>query len=186
MSDFSTYEFAVSQKNEGKWRMARLGLIALYVIWPLSILLVGMKFSVIAPLLAFIPISTWILVFMTWRRVAVDYEYALVSGTLTFSKVFGGRSRKKVFEMHLKNAVRIAPLASEAEVARATAYAPEREFMGASSLSAPDVYFMLFELCDAKTGEKRRAIYYFEATQKMLAICRYYNTSATVLSQVSR
>lgn len=186
MSDFSTYEFTASQKNEGKWRLARLGLIALYVIWPLSILLVGMKFSVIAPLLAFIPISTWILVFMTWRRVAVDYEYSLVSGTLTFAKVFGGRSRKKVFEMQLKNAVRIAPLASEAEVARATAYAPEREFMGASSLSAPDVYFMLFELCDPRTGEKRRAIYYFEATQKMLSICRYYNPSATVLSQVSR
>ena len=186
MNDYSIYEFAVAQKAEGKWRLARIALIAFYIIWPVSILLVGMKFSIIAPLLAFIPISTWIIIFITWRRVAIEYEYSLVSGTLTFAKIFGGRSRKKVFEMQLKNAVRIAPLAHDAEAARATAYAPERDFVGVSTMSAPDIYFMLFELFDPRTGEKRRAIYYFEATQKMLSICRYYNPSATVLSQVSR
>ena len=186
MHNFSTYEFTVSQKAEGKWLFYRIALIAFYVLYPICVLLVGMKFSVIAPLLAFIPISLWVIIFMTWRRVSVEYEYAVVSGTLTFTKVFGNRSRKKMFEMQLKNAVCIAPLGNEAEAAKAATYAPEREFMGVSSMSAPDIYFMLFELSDAKTGEKHRAIFYFEATQKMLSICRYYNTSATVLSQVSR
>jgi len=186
MNDFSSHEFAVAQKPEGKWLLARVALIAFYVIYPVGILLIGMKFSIIAPLLAFIPLSLWVIIFMTWRRVAVEYEYAVVSGTLTFTKVFGNRSRKKIFEMQIKNAVRIAPLGNESEAARAGAYAPEREFVGVSTMSAPDIYFMLFELSDSRTGEKRRAIFYFEATQKMLSICRYYNPSGTVLSQVSR
>ncbi len=186
MNELSTYEFAVSQKTEGKWALARIALITLYVLYPLGLLLVGMKFSIIAPLLAFIPLSLWVLIFITWRRVAVDYEYSIVSGTLSFTKIYGNRSRRKVFEMQLKNAVRIAPLENEGEATRATAYLPEREFVGVSTMSAPDIYFMLFELQDGKTGEKRRAIFYFEATQKMLSICRYYNPSGTVLSRVSR
>lgn len=186
MSDFSTHEFAVAQKTEGKWLLARIALIAFYVIYPLTLVLFGMKFSLIVPLLCFIPLSLWMIVFLTWRFVSVEYEYSVVSGTLTFSKIFGGRSRRKVFEMTIRDAVLIAPLSDESAAARGKAYAPEREFMGASSLSAPDVYFMLFELNDKKNGEKRRAIYYFQATQKMLSICHYYNPSATVLSAVSR
>ena len=186
MNEFSTYEFAVAQKNEGRWRAARVGLILLYIIYPVALLLIGMKFSFIAPLLAFIPLSLWLIVFITWRYISVDYEYSVTSGTLTFTKIFGNRSRRKVFEASLRDAVLIAPLADEAGAARGKAYGPEREFMGASSLTAPDIYFMLFELSDKKSGEKRRAVFYFEATQKMLSICRYYNPSGTVLSNVSR
>ena len=75
---------------------------------------------------------------------------------------------------------------SEEMAKKAAEYRPEIEFSGISSLSSPDVYFMLFELSESKTGEKRRAIFYFDATQKLLSICRYYNPTATVLSQVSR
>ena len=186
MNEFSTYEFAVSQKITGKWLAARVGLIAFYCLYPVIVLLFGMKYSFVAPLLAFIPISLWIIIFITWRYVSVDYEYSVTSGTLTFTKIYGNRSRRKIFEMKLKDAVRIAPLDLEIEAARATDYAPEREFVGVSSMSAPDIYIMLFELCDSKNGEKRRAISYFEATAKMLSVCRYYNPSGTVLSNTTR
>ncbi len=186
MNEFSTYEFAVSQKNEGKWRAARIGLILFYILYVLGIVFVGMKYSVIAPLLAFIPLSLWVIIFITWRRVSVDYEYSVTSGTLTFAKIYGNRSRRKIFEMNLRDAVRIAPLGDEEEAARGAAYHPEREFVGVSSMSAPDIYFILFELNDKKSGEKRRAIFYFEATSKMLSICRFYNAASTVLTQVSR
>ena len=186
MHEFSTYEFAVEQKTEGKWLAARIGLILFYIAYPVILLLFGMKFSFIAPLLAFIPLSLWVIIFITWRYVSVDYEYSVTSGTLTFTKIYGNRSRRKVFEMNIRDAVAIAPLADEAQAARAGAYRPEREFVGVSSMSAPDVYFMLFELSNKKSGEKRRAIFYFEATAKMLSLCRYYNPSGTVLSHVSR
>ena len=186
MNEFATYEFAVSQKIEGKWIAARVGLILFYVLYVLGILFLGMKYSIIAPLLAFIPLSLWVIIFITWRRVAVDYEYSVTSGILTFTKIYGNRSRRKIFEMSLRDAVRIAPLGDEGEAARGATYRPEREFVGVSTMRAPDIYFMLFELNDKRNGEKRRAIFYFEATAKMLSICRFYNASATVLTEVSR
>ena len=186
MHQFSSYEFAVSQKREGKWIAARVGLIVLYTLFALTVLLLGVKLRLIVPLLAFIPISIWILVFITWRYVQVDYEYSITSGVLSFTKIYGGRQRKRIFEMHLKDAVRIAPLADGDEAARGAAYRPEREFVGVSTMYAPDIYFMLFELDDRKNREKRRAIFYFEATAKALSICRFYNPSGTVMSEVSR
>ena len=186
MNEFATYEFAVSQKKEGKWRLYRALLLLFYVFYVLTILFIGMKYSFIAPLLAFIPLSLWVIVFITWRYVNVDYEYSVTSGILTFTKVYGNRQRRKIFEMALRDAVRIAPLGDEAEYARGTTYHPEREFSGVSSMRAPDIYFMLFELSDKKQGEKRRAIFYFEATAKMLSICRFYNPSGTVLTKTTR
>ncbi len=166
--------------------MARVGLILFYALYVLGILFLGMKYSLIAPLIAFIPISLWVIVFITWRRVAVDYEYSVTSGVLTFTKIFGNRARRKIFEMNIKDAVRIAPLGNADVASRGAAYRPEREFVGVSSMSAPDIYFMLFEVNDRKAREKRRAIFYFEATAKMLSVCRFYNPSGTVLTQVSR
>lgn len=186
MHEFSGYEFVVSQRREGKWILARICLVAFYTLFALTALLLGLQLRLIVPLLAFIPLSLWVLIFITWRYVQVDYEYALVSGTLTFTKIYGNRSRKRIFEMQLRDAVRIAPLADEQEAARGTAYAPEREFVGVSSMCAPDIYFMLFELEDKRSHEKRRAIFYFEATAKALSICRFYNASGTVMSPVSR
>ncbi len=185
MNEFSTYEFVVAQKNEGGWKLARIGMIALYVCFALGgalALAIGLN---IPQLVALIPVFTWMLVFFTWRYVSVEYEYSITSGELTFSKIFGNRSRRTVLKLMLRDAIKIAPLDSEEERKTASEYLPEREFWAISSQNAPDVYFILFEY-DAGRKEKRRAIFYFEATQKALQICRFYNPSATVLSKVSR
>lgn len=186
MNEFSTYEFVVRQKIEGKWRAARIALIALYILFPVTVLLLGMKASIIAPLLALIPISLWLIIFMTWRLVSVEYEYSITSGVLTFSKVFGGRSRRKILEITLHDAVRIAPLENKDEAARATKWRPEREYSAISSLRAPDIYFILFEDQASAKKERRRAIFYFEATERALQICRFYNPSGTVMTKPSR
>lgn len=186
MADFSTYEFVVKQKSEGKWILARLGLILLYIFYVIGLLILGLLTRIGVPLLALIPVTLCIIIFITWRYVSVEYEYSITSGVLTFTKIFGGRSRKKIFEVTLREAVRIAPLEDEEEAARAATYKPEKEFFGASSLRAPDLYFMLFELDAPKSKDKRRAVFYFEATQKALHICKYYNSSSTVVTKVSR
>ena len=41
MNEFTTYEHAVSQKIEGRWLAARIGLIFFYVCVALSMLLIG-------------------------------------------------------------------------------------------------------------------------------------------------
>ena len=185
MNEFSTYEFVVAQKNEGKWRLARFGMIAFYVGFVLGAALTGISLNILPPL-ALVPVFTWMLVFFTWRYVSVEYEYSITSGELTFSKIFGNRSRRTVLKLTLRDAIRIAPLENEAEVKKADSYLPEREFWAVSSQSAPDVYFILFEYSAGSGKEKRRAIFYFEATQKALQICRFYNPSATVITKVSR
>ncbi len=187
MNEFSTYEFAVTQKIEGKWLFARIGLIFFYAAYAVGLLLFGMRYSLIAPLLALIPITLWVIIFISWRYVAVDYEYSITSGVLTFSKIFGNRSRRTVLEIKLRDAVRIAPLDNAEHSARATAWHPEREYSAISSLKAADIYFILFEYENPRDRkEKRRAIFYFEATGKALQICRFYNPSATVMTKPSR
>ena len=186
MNEFSTYEFAVSQKIEGKWLLARIGLVFFYASYVVGLLLLGMRYSLIAPLLALIPITLWVIVFISWRYVDVDYEYSITSGVLTFSKIFGNRSRRTVLEIKLHDAVRIAPLDNAEHSARATAFHPEREYSAISSLKADDIYFILFEYEDPRSKEKRRAIFYFEATAKALRICRFYNPSGTVVTTTAR
>jgi hypothetical protein len=185
MNEFSTYEFVVSQKIEGAWRAARIGMITLYVFFVLGCFLAGIRFNILPPL-ALVPVFTWMLVFFTWRYVSVEYEYSITSGELTFSKIYGNRSRRTVLKLMLRDAIRIAPLDNEEEAKKANVYLPEREFSAISSQSAPDIYFILFEYASAAGKEKRRAIFYFEATQKALQICRFYNPSGTLVTKVSR
>ncbi len=181
MNEFSTYEFVVAQKSEGKWRLARIGMIALYVCFVVGCLFAGISFNVLPPL-ALVPVFTWMLIFFTWRYVSVEYEYSITSGELVFSKIFGNRSRRTVLKLMLRDAVRIAPLRNDEESVKALNFRPEREFSAISSLRAPDIYFILFEY----GKDKQHAILYFEATQKALQICRFYSPSATVMTKASR
>jgi hypothetical protein len=89
-------------------------------------------------------------------------------------------------KMRVRDASLIAPLDGDVYSAKATTYQPEKEFSAVSSMTAPDIYFMLFELEDPKSGKKSRAIFYFEATAGTLKICRFYNQAATVVTKVSR
>ena len=183
MNEFSTYEYTVKQKNEGKWIARRAGLIFLYAAFVFAWVVMGLATRILVPLLALIPVTTGMLIFATWRYVSVEYEYSITSGVFTLTKVFGGRSRKKVLEVALRNALLIAPLDDARSRATAEQYRPEREFHAISSLSSPDVYFMLFEYENKKEKEKRRAILYFEATEKALSVCRFYNKSATMVRE---
>lgn len=185
MSEFNSYEFVVEQAKEGKWKLLRIGMIALYVLYGAAWLVVGMV-SRLIPLVALAPVTLWIIVFFTWRYTSVEYEYSIQSGELTFSKIFGSRSRRTQMTMRVRDASLIAPLDGDVYSAKATAYQPEREFSAISSLKAPDIYFMLFELENPKTGGKKRAIFYFEATASALKTCRFYNQAATVVTKVSR
>ena len=183
MNEFSTYEYVVAQKTEGKWILARIALIAFYILFTATLLLVGFFTRIFVPLLAFSVIGVWLLVFVTWRYVCVEYEYSITSGTLTFCKIFGNRQRHRVMEFSLRDAVLIAPLGDEAQREKAEAYRPEQEFWGISSLSSPDVYVALFEYKEEGKKGTRRAVFYFEATQRALQICRFYNPSATVYTK---
>ncbi len=179
MQEFVTYEIARPQKIEGKWILARIALILFYVAFVTAILIAGFITRILWPLLALIPISLWVLIFITWRYVSVEHEYSATSGTLTYSKIYGNRSRRRVLDITLKDAVYIAPLSFSLHRDFAQHYQPEREFSAISSARSDNVWFILFELGAKTNKEKRRAIFYFEPDEKLLRICRYYNPSNT-------
>ncbi len=186
MNEFNTYEYTVAQKIEGKWKLARAGLITGYVLYVVILLFVGIFTRIIVPLLALIPVTLWMIVFCTWRYVKVEYEYSITSGIFTLSNVYGNRSRKKMLEIPIKDMTVVAPYNSEFPDQIADAdekiqrFAPEVEHKAVSSFDSPDVYYALYS--DKNTGE--RGIIWFEATEKALKIFKFYNSTAAVVSKV--
>ena len=71
---FTTYEYVVAQKAEGRFLLRKLLFLLLYVVYIVSLLLVGVITRIGIPLLALVPVTTWILVFFTWRYAKVEYE----------------------------------------------------------------------------------------------------------------
>ncbi|MBE6560041.1 MAG: hypothetical protein E7662_02845 [Ruminococcaceae bacterium] len=173
-------EYVVAQKSEGKWRVKRILAVCGYVffsIFWLGFMVGGLK---IWPLGMLTPILTWLLVFLTWRYVAVEYEYTMASGTVTFTHIYGRRSRKQIYECKIKDFTRIAPVSDP----YANDYAAKDieityDFRG--SQNTPDAYFATFTDAKGKKG-----VIFFEMTNKALKICRFYNPSATVMSTTLR
>lgn len=186
MNEFNTYEYVVAQKSEGKWKTRKILLIIGYIVFVAVVLVLGVFSRLLVPLLALTPIAVWILIFCTWRYVSVEYEYSITSGIFTLSNVYGGRSRKKLIEIPVKEFSTIAPynheLPETVEKAEQTIqrFAPQKEYIAISSHDSPDVYYALYT--DKETGEK--SIIWFEATDKALKIFRFYNAPATVVSKV--
>lgn len=177
MNEFSTYEFVVAQKHEGRTKLYRtlaiIGYILFFVAVAVALIAIHLPWMV-----AVLPIFEWMLIFFTWRYLSVEYEYSMTSGTVTFSYIYGGRSRKATLEMPIKDFQEIAPL-DDAAYTRLEARQIGTEYRFISSDSAPDMYYALFE----ENGEL--SVVLFEATQKALSILRFYNPN-TVVTKVSR
>jgi hypothetical protein len=179
MNEFSTYEYVVAQKSEGKYRWRKIGMILLYVFYVITFFTVGAATAILVPCIALIPVTTWILVFLTWRYVEIEYEYSITSGVLTFTKIYGGRTRKTVTEIKIKDASVIAPFSDRLQESRFEAFRASKVYSALSSLYAEDAYFMLY------VNEKNeRCAFAFEATAQALKICKFYNPAATIVKQV--
>lgn len=175
MEDQNLYEYVASPKKQPIFRMKRALMVLGYIVYVVALLIVGFTTRLLVPMMALVPLSTWILVWLTWRYVAVEYEYSLAGGFMTLNKIYGGRSRKKVAEIRIKDMSMIAPFDGD-YIKEAERYAPERTVDFTSDLQKPEVYFALYE-----TEDKRRGILYFEATDQALRILRYYNSQAVVI-----
>ena len=177
MNEFQTYEIMTHRKSEGIWIFKRIALILLYIAYVITVFTVGFMTRVIIPLLAFVPITTWILIFFTWRYTDVDYECSMTSGHLTFSKIFGSRSRKTVFEITIKSISLIAPYVADSKK-RIDRYSPEVIYDARSSQKAERQYFALFENANGK-----KSLLLFEPDDKTLKILKFYNSSALTIER---
>lgn len=169
-------EYAVTQKPEGKYRLRRLLLIALYILYPITFMVVCASIQ-LPMLIIFTPVTLWMLIFFTWRYVSVEHEYMIASGTITFVDIFGGRSRRVLFSCEIRDMMQIAPLTEESLQSFGDAEVIDLR----GSVKAEDGYF--FTIKD-KDGQKAAVL--FEATEKAVKILKYYNPVTVVSSTLRR
>ena len=178
-SDFtSTYEYTVEQKSEGKFKLIKLGLMVLYILYPVLLMTV-VFITQLFPLFALVVVTEWMLVYFTWKYAKPEYEYSVTSGRVTFSVIYGKRSRKEMLNFAIKDCLQIAPATEREWIERLELYAPELVYSALSTTESPDKYYAAFE-----NAEGKRCVFYFEATEKMLKLCRNYNSSHTVTTKV--
>lgn len=181
MEEFQVYEYVVAPKKEGKYLMKRLLMIGVYAVIVLALVALLISFPALTPVFALSLVFMCIIVFFTWRYVSVEFEYSIVSGEVTFSEIYGGRSRRKILSFRLKDCTMIAPAQDRMQKEKAELYGATRSYSALITPTSPDAYFATFE-----NEKKEKCIVYFEATEKALKICRFYNPAATVVTKVSR
>lgn len=174
------YEYTVAERKSAVLRLKKLTLIILYCLYAVGLFVLGATLRLVAPLIALVPVTLWMIIFFTWRYTQVEYEYSYFAGVLTVSRVLGGRSRKKLAEITLKGVTAVYRCDEEG-AERIEAFGEEKTVFAASSAEAEGLYAALW--CD-EDGKKHAL--YFEPTEKALKIIRYYNASAVARTLVSR
>lgn len=179
MNDSANYaEYVVAQKSEGTFRLKRILMVVFYVVFTGGVF-GALCAAKIFPVIALLPVLVWFVIWMTWRYVSVEHEYVIASGTMTFTDIYGNRSRKKLFEKKVKDMELIAPMTDEYAKEYADA---EIRHDWRGSVKSPDSYF--FTCRDDESGKK--TVVFFEATNKAIKIMRFYNSQATVMSDKLR
>lgn len=168
----SPYSYVVSEKMTPKLRMKKILLIALYILWGGGILIGGTALQLVAPLLAFVPISIWILVWLTWRYTQISYEYTFESGTLKVNRILGERSRRKITEVKIRDIENVY-LNTNDNSEKIDAFSADNKIFAASS----DNSEQLIAIC-WKDKNQKKIVLYLEANEKAIKIMRYYNSVA--------
>ena len=176
MTEFHEFDYTVTKKPEGIYRVKRILMIGFYVLFGI-VYFFGLAAAHFYPLMALIIFFEWMLVFFTWRYVSIEYKYSLVSGTMTFYEVYGGKKNKMMLEKKVKSFSEIRPLGDneKSELAKRT-FSKVYSFVRSDNEQS-NKYFAIFE--DDNAGE---CIVYFEATQKTLKILKYYNSNTEVIN----
>ena len=172
-SSGAPFEYDVAEANNKALKTKKLLFIVGYVLYGAIILGVGAMAKIILPLLCFIPLSLWIIVWLTWRFTQVEYEYSFFSGSLTVSRVLGNRTRKKLMEVRIQQFSAVFP-AEEANQSKVEAWGAQNTIFAASEANAENLWVALWE--DAESG--KRCALYFEPNEKAIKILKYYNASA--------
>lgn len=172
-SSGAPFEYTVAEANNKALKTKKILFIVGYILYAAIILGVGAMIKIILPLLCFIPLSLWIIVWLTWRFTQVEYEYSFFSGALTVSRVLGNRTRKKLIEVRIQKFSAVFQ-ANELNQSKIEAFAPENTIYAVSEATAENIWVALWE--DADNG-KHQALY-FEPNEKAIKILKYYNASA--------
>ncbi len=169
------YEYTVAEKKSSSLMLKKSALVVLYVLVGIGLLLVATAVRYLVYMVAFVPIFLWILVFLTWRFTQVEYEYSFFSGKVTVSRILGGRSRRVLCEVLIRELAAVLPYEEEYRQ-KAEQFGAEKSIYAVSSLDAENLYLLLY----APEGGKKHLVC-MELNEKALKILKYYNMSAVTL-----
>lgn len=179
MDTMAYYEFVVEQKKEGVFLLRKILFLLGYILIGIGWILVGLKTRILAPVLALAPLSIWVLVFLTWKYSCIEYEYSLEAGDLNATIVYGGKKRKSVCRLKIKDCLMIAPETDKTRE-EASRLKPNEVVSFVSSKKETEVYLLVGDDEDGKRWCLR-----LEPTAKAISVWHFYNRK-TVVSQVRR
>lgn len=171
-------EFVVEKKVEGSYKLHRILMILGYIAF--IGVLVGVFISINVFMVAIVPIFAWMLIFFSWPLVSIEYKYTIDNSMFVGSAVYGGKRDSVLVSCKVHDFSLIAPDNDK--------YADDKAAFGEAKVvslleteNCPDRYFALLP---AESGEK--TIVYFRASGQALKAFKYYNSAATVVTEVSR
>lgn len=176
----SSLEYTVAEQKSSFLRLKRITLIAVYILWALLLLAAGLLAGQIVVFAAFIPVTLWPLIAFSWRRTKVEYEYSFFGGTLTVSRVLGGRSRRLLTEVALKDLEAVYPCTEE-YIERAERFGAEKIIMAASSEQADALCVALW-----RDENDTKIALYFEPNERAVRLMRSENYSATSTLKIAK
>ena len=170
-SSGAPFEYTVAEAKNKALKTKKALFLAGYVLYVLVVFAV--LTSINPYLIALVPVTLWMVIWLTWRHTQIEYEYSFFSGTLTVNRILGGRARKKMLEMRIQNFSAIFP-ANEANQSKIEAFAANNTIFAASATNAENLWVALWD--DAESG--KHCALYFEPNEKAIKILKYYNASA--------
>ena len=178
MSDFSTgsgipFEYAIAEQQNKGLTLRRIALIAVYVLWSVVCILIGLLASQLLISVALLACTLWPIISFSWRYTKIEYEYSFFGGVLTVSRILGGKSRRVLCEVDIKGLSAVYPCDDE-YIARAEQFGASKTIMAASSVDAENLCVALW--CDE--NDAKYALY-FEPNERAVRIMKNENYTAT-------
>ena len=100
-SNSAPYEYSVEVKNK-KQKLKKVSFVAAYVAYVVIVFGIGAATRIIVPFLAFVPLSTWVIVWLTWKYTQLSYEYSFFKGEITVTCVFGTNKKRVLANVKIK------------------------------------------------------------------------------------
>ena len=159
-SNGSAFEYTVPREGSARTRK-KLLLLGLYALWVIVIFALGVWSRILLPLLCFIPLSLWILVFLTWRLSQKEIKLSFFAGKLTVIRMYDGKNPKTLAEIPLKGLRTMAPYHPGDELRL-----KGKRIIYATRTGTPQ---------DAYLATWGDSALLFEANEKALKIIKYYH-----------
>ncbi|MBE6684677.1 MAG: hypothetical protein E7592_03385 [Ruminococcaceae bacterium] len=169
----NSYEYIIKREAEGELLFKRIAAIVGYAAFFVALTAFALALipSLFIPALILICCLTALLIFITWRFLCIEYEILIANGDIVITVLYGKGSRKTLFSSSISSLSEIGEYDDRAyeEISKLSL---QKNHICISSLSAPDVYYALFE------DEEGRGIVYFDAPNRAVELLKKYNAGA--------